>query len=270
MKHSLTIDCGNSSTKMAVWAGDRIVDSIVMASPSAGEVDSFVGRHDIDAAIVGSVVGDIRAVNRVLSQRNIPLAKLSCESRLPIKIEYATPETLGADRIAAAAGAFELARRQGLTGRCSDILIADIGTAATYDRVTNDGRFVGGNIAPGLGMRLQALNKFTAALPKIESRGETPLWGDSTATAMRAGAFNGIVAEIIYHHTLLGNPAVFLTGGWAATLAESLPFQAIVEPDLVSYGLKVALDLSKTEAAANTHHNTDTVFSADNTNNQIH
>ncbi|MDE7135618.1 MAG: type III pantothenate kinase [Muribaculaceae bacterium] len=253
MKYSLTIDCGNSSTKMAVWAGDRVVDSIVMASPSIGEVESFIGRHDIDAAITGTVVGDIRAINRVLRLRNIPMAKVDCGLELPIVIEYETPETLGADRIAAAVGAYEIARRDGLTERYSDILIADIGTAATYDRISCDGKFKGGNIAPGLGMRLQALNKFTAALPKIESRGETPLWGKTTETAMRAGAFNGIVAEIIYHHSLLGTPAVFLTGGWAETLAQSLPFEARIEPDLVSYGLKIVLDKLLVDSVADIH-----------------
>ena len=70
---------------------------------------------------------------------------------------------------------------------------------------------------------------------------------------MRAGAFNGIVAEIIYHHSLLGTPAVFLTGGWAETLAQSLPFEARIEPDLVSYGLKIVLDKLLVDSVADIH-----------------
>lgn len=242
MKYSLTIDCGNSSTKMAVWADDAIAESVVMASPSQSEVENLIGKYDIADAIVGSVVGDLRAINQVFSRHNIPLTKLNHRSAMPITIDYKTPETLGADRIAAAIGARHIVKSRLLPESCPDILIADIGTAATYDRVSADGHFVGGNIAPGIGMRLQALHQHTAALPKVESRGETPLWGTSTETALRSGAVNGVIAEILFYRSLMENPVVFLTGGWAQRLASELPFEVITEPDLVSLGLKIALD----------------------------
>ena len=88
---------------------------------------------------------------------------LSYNSHLPFKIEYDTPETLGPDRIAAAAGAYKFYHGK-------EVLIIDAGTAITFDFLV--GRFYkGGNISPGLTMRFKALNKFTDKLPLVIAYG---------------------------------------------------------------------------------------------------
>ncbi|MGN0960124.1 MAG: type III pantothenate kinase, partial [Coriobacteriales bacterium] len=79
-------------------------------------------------------------------------------------------------------------------------LVVDMGTAITYDVVTADGKFLGGNIAPGIFVRLEALNHFTKALPLVETDGDCPRWGYDTTTALRAGAayIYAIAADGVY------------------------------------------------------------------------
>lgn len=110
--------------------------------------------------------------------------------RLPLAIDYATPETLGTDRLAAAIGAASMFPD-------TNMLIADLGTAMTLDVVTADGRFKGGNISPGIKMRFDALHTFTSKLPEVGIEGPCPELGYDTPTAIRAGVCQGIVNEII-------------------------------------------------------------------------
>ena len=156
---------------------------------------------------------------------------------LPVTIGYATPTTLGRDRIAAVAGAHALH-----PGR--NVLVVDAGTAITYDRLTADGEFTGGNIAPGLWMRAEALRSMTSRLPyvDVETDGDVALWGTDTVNAIKAGVVRGAVGEITYYRSLLPDDAiVMLTGGDAARLAPLLECEAEVDPMLVCKGLNSIL-----------------------------
>ena len=152
-------------------------------------------------------------------------------------------QTLGPDRIAAAAGAWQLA-----TGRQS--LVVDMGTAITYDVVTSDGHYIGGNIAPGIFVRLEALNHFTKALPLVETDGPVPRWGNDTASALRSGAIRGVVGELQYYrHCLLADqhPDVFLTGGSADLITPFITTPIHVEPNLVLIGLNSILNYNENQ-----------------------
>lgn len=245
MQNILTIDCGNSSTKLAVWAGDELVEYVSQTAVSAAEIEALIARHDVGSAIIGSVVGNLRAVNQALSNTKVPLTKLSAASSLPITIDYATPATLGADRIAAAAGAYTQCKSMDPR----DCLVVDIGTAITYDLVSAGGHFFGGNIAPGIGMRLRSLHQFTSALPEIDSHGDLPaLLGNSTETALRCGALYGVVGELTYYHAKLDSPRVVLTGGWCDDVARFLDFEVIIDKHLVCRGLKDILLAKQTQS----------------------
>ena len=155
-------------------------------------------------------------------------------SELPIKRGYATPETLGLDRIAAVVGAVM---------QCPDkaVLIVDAGTCVTYDLLTADGTFAGGNIAPGIRLRLRAMHEHTGKLPLIDDAGETPEIGFSTETAMRAGAVLGVAYEIEGYIARLNKVYpdlfVFLTGGDALKLAAKIKSRIFVDENLVLTGL---------------------------------
>ena len=234
----LTIDCGNTATKLVVYdaqTGSEKDHAIMRGRATVEQINGWTGGRALAGVATASVVGD---VSDLLEGIDAPLkVNLDHTTRLPIANGYATPATLGPDRLGAAVGAASL-----LPGE--DLLVADIGTACTFDVVRADGTYMGGNIAPGVGMRLRALHHFTARLPLVNSHATEPLpeFGGSTAEALRAGSLRGVVAEICYYARL--NPQgsqrrLFLTGGWAPEIAALLPsdIDYTLHPHLVNQGL---------------------------------
>lgn len=232
----LTIDQGNSSAKIALWEGAELIDEETFRRPlERADLEGVVRRFTPRRALCCSVTGNAPEIVEWLTGMGIQAKALSSALNLPLVIDYRTPQTLGADRIAAAVGAWSLFPDQ-------DCLVVDMGTAVTYDVVSADGHYRGGNIAPGVGMRLRALRSFTARLPEVNGYGDTPLFGFDTMTAMRAGALRGVVSEINYYRSLLPEGTrVVLTGGWSKRVSEFLTFPVTVEPNLVTEGLLAIL-----------------------------
>lgn len=233
MRRNLTIDRGNTATKAVVWEGKSAILQISFPNPSCEDFRRIVEEYSPSVAILCSVTDNndfiINTLSELLGKENVQM--LTNKTRVPLIIDYKTPDTLGPDRVAAAVGATVIN-----SGKTS--LVVDIGTAITYDVVTSDGHFLGGNIAPGIGMRLRALNAYTSRLPLIDSKGFTPLWGESTETAMRSGAVQGVIGEILYYMSKLPEDATLITtGGWGKEMADLLPIKALVKPCLVSIGL---------------------------------
>ncbi|MGM9845376.1 MAG: type III pantothenate kinase [Muribaculaceae bacterium] len=233
----ITIDSGNSATKAALWRGDDIV-----CLGSADEVARAMGCGKADAGILCSVGPHKAECLSLLSEVCARSYDLSRDSALPFGVSYGPG--LGADRLAAVAGALELTPHR-------RALVVDAGTAVTYDVVTDSGDHLGGNIAPGAALRVQALAANTAALPSVALVGATPLIADATADAIRSGVLRGIVAEIEYYRQQLQAAVVVLTGGDASLLAPLLAADGydaatlIIEPKLVHIGLKSILQYNE-------------------------
>lgn len=232
----LTLDRGNSALKADVWDDDDLIETVVMPPACIRrQLRALASRHAIDDAIYCSVTDDGSAASEVLSEAGVSLRILDHDTPLPIKIGYASRNTLGVDRIAGSIGAWSLHLG-------SELLVVDLGTAITYDRLSADGVFTGGNIAPGMSLRLKALNAFTARLPKVELDGALPTWGYDTDTALRAGAIRGIAAEVAFYHSILPDGAVtVITGGSARRIARLLEFEIDHQPHLVTLGLRYLL-----------------------------
>lgn len=238
MATKLTIDEGNSSAKIGLWHHDELVAVTTCEKLTAEAVKAFLDslpEPEVDTAIFCSVCRrDYAAVEADLHRIAREVIILSASTPVPVEIDYRSKGTLGADRIAAAAGARSLA-----PGRTA--LVVDMGTAITYDVVTSDGHFHGGNIAPGIFVRLEALNHFTHALPLVETDGPTPRWGYDTETALRSGAIRGVVGELQYYRHCLRaehpDPVVILTGGSADLIMPYITTPIIHEPNLVLIGL---------------------------------
>ena len=205
MQAKLTIDRGNTAIKAAVWGPDgQLVDTLKGdESLPAGDLvlameqRVLAGEGHFDAicwcSVVASEHADDTASLEGLSPR---VVELTAHTPMPLTIAYRTPDTLGADRLAAALGA------RHLVGHNRPLLVSDIGTAVTYDYVEGD-RYVGGNIAPGIDLRLRA-------------------------------------AELAYYHAAAGHKALaVLTGGSAELLVNEniLTFDYIHDPYLVHKGL---------------------------------
>jgi type III pantothenate kinase len=216
MKGNLTIDNGNTSVKVAFFIGTQVVATNRFLRRNVRLLERFISTYKPDTAIVCSTAAGASSqrIEQLAEQRCRRTMHLSHETPLPIRLGYRTPATLGRDRIATAVGAWTIAQR---LDRGCDVLVIDAGTAITYDLVTADGCFVGGNIAPGMSLRFKALHEHTGRLPLVDADGDTPVVGYDTMTAIRSGVMLGLLGEIKSYVADLKlshpNLMVFITGG---------------------------------------------------------
>ena len=207
---NLIIDIGNTLAKLVAFDGDTPVEEIKTSNETLERLPEIVAKYDFERGIVGTVFGITGEAERQLKKLGFPLLYLDANTPIPITNDYRTPETLGADRLAAAVGAYT--RHPG-----HDLLIVDAGTCLTYEFIDRKGHYKGGCISPGLQMRLKALRAFTAKLPLIDSEGPHPEVGYDTETCIRSGVIQGMKFEIEgrikYFQEKYPDLLVFLTGG---------------------------------------------------------
>ena len=168
--------------------------------------------------------------------------ELTEKTPLPIDNQYGTPKTLGKDRIAAVMGAYRLFPNQ-------NCLVIDAGTCITYDLLTKHKTYLGGNISPGIDMRLKAMHQFTAKLPLVERGQQERIWGTSTETALRNGGQFGALYELEAFIRVCKEKfdplTVVLTGGDGNFFAENLKTKIFARPNLVEWGLLEIFQFSK-------------------------
>jgi type III pantothenate kinase len=233
------IDMGNSRTKIGLFEGTALVDTFIWKEWGIAEIQKLTTNHPIDKVILSSVVEDLPLeVEEFFAQRFFFL-RLNAATPLPFSNTYQTPQTLGRDRIAAVAGALTLHPNL-------FCLAVDAGTCITYDLLTADAVYLGGNIAPGIGMRLRSMHEFTARLPEVDLVQEEGWVGSSTFSAMRLGAILGAAMEIDGHAALCRKhysaPKIILTGGDAAWIVDKVNEKLDIEPNLVLIGLNKILN----------------------------
>ena len=228
---NLIIDEGNSRCKAYVFENNAIVARESGSEISDERLIGLAKQHSVSKIISTST----RRAEFALPQelQHISHVRLDAQTKLPITIDYKTPETLGRDRIAAAVGARTLLPE-------TNVLIIDMGTAITIDFIDNQGVYHGGIISPGATMRARAMNQFTGCLPLVELPTNADLTGKSTEEALQFGILNGIRFEIDgyisrYMHLYEGLQ-VIVTGG-DAELIDHKRVSIIFEPDLVAIGL---------------------------------
>ena len=235
----LIIDIGNTVAKMVAFRGDEPVEEIRADGGELSGLDDFVKKHNFRCGIVGSVRNLTDGEEKVLSRLPFPILHFSPDTPIPITNRYRTPETLGSDRLAAVIGASSLR-----PGR--DLLIIDAGTCITYEVIDARGNYWGGNIAPGMQMRLRALHEFTARLPLVEAEGEVPGMGYSTETAIRSGVLRGMKYEIEGYIKSLRSKflhlEVFLTGGDRINFDTNIKNIIFSDKYIVARGLNRILD----------------------------
>lgn len=210
---NLCIDQGNSRTKVALMTDEgKMINQFIYKQFSSAEVERLFDLYDITDSIISSVVNIEAAVVNVLHRRSQHFVLFDHTTPVPIKNGYDTPHTLGQDRLAAAVGAKSICPNENL-------LIIDVGSAITYDFVSDQGEYMGGNIAPGLKMRLTMLHRMTKKLPLVEvdENELIPLFGKNTRDAIAAGVVRGVAYEVKgYMRTLsekVPHYQTFVTGG---------------------------------------------------------
>ena len=237
---NLIIDIGNNSAKFFLFKGEQLILHTRKSNSSFDVIDEWNRLYNIEKAIISSVIVETPELSEAISGLQCPVVRFSNSMPLPLEINYRTPHTLGSDRIAAAVGAWNEA-----PGR--NMLVIDAGSAITIDFVGKDGKYNGGNIAPGIKMRLKALHEYTSRLPMVEKDGDTPTMGYDTETAIRSGVINGICHEIEGYINEFKqkycNVLVFLTGGDEKPLKNRIKSCIFADKYLVAKGLnRILLD----------------------------
>ncbi|MDR1406574.1 MAG: type III pantothenate kinase [Tannerella sp.] len=235
----MIVEQGNTALKLAVYQHDEWIDTVVCKTSGMPELDSLFERYPLENGILSTVKEPDKAWANILSRRLKRFIFFDDSVRLPLEIDYRTPGTLGKDRIAAAAAAHYLHPE-------SDVLVIDAGTAITYEVVEASGRYVGGNISPGLTTRFKALHRFTEKLPLVEETPQVPLTGTDTESAIIAGVVNGIVYEMDGHinavRAVYPGIFVFLTGGHSFYFEKRLKNAIFAAINLVLTGLNRILE----------------------------
>lgn len=240
---NLIIDAGNTSVKLAIFEQDHLIEQ--MQAPNANfsdAVNDLFERHpDISNAIVATVSFlDEQQLNSITHK--CELLHVNHALKIPFKNQYASPETLGADRIALAASAV-------LNYPNQNVLVVDAGTCVTYDMVTQEGDYLGGAISPGLQMRYDALQHFTNRLPALEPEDYPDFIGDTTQNSIHSGVINGVCREIegVIDQYLSRYPhlTVILTGGNAQFLSKRLKKPIFAHSNFLLEGLNFLLENNK-------------------------
>lgn len=233
----LVIDYGNTRTKVAVFSSTgQLHCQYMWEKPTLDNYVSLLQTNEIDAAIVCAVSEVPDSLIQLLKQQIAYVLLLDHSTPLPIKNAYETPHTLGYDRLAVAVGANALHPD-------TPLLIIDAGTAITYDFVSPNNEFMGGNIAPGATMRFNALHHFTHRLPRLSLPDDdtADILGNSTQTAIELGVVNGMVFEIEGYIASLKAKypqlLIFLTGGDAFFFERRVKSSIFVSPNLLLVGL---------------------------------
>lgn len=232
---NLAVDFGNTRIKAGLFNGPELQERALF--DNEGTLRDFLDTRSFDHAIVSSVSVDAHTALSWIDSHGEKLV-LSASMRLPVKVAYHTPATLGVDRIAAVCGAQAM-----FPG--SDCLVIDAGTCITYEFLTSAGVYEGGAISPGVRMRFEAMSHFTARLPLVQPSRQVPLTGKTTEQSMQSGVMNGLTEEIkgIINRYQTDYPRlqVIMCGGDAGLFENTGKPSIFVAPDLVLTGLNAIL-----------------------------
>ncbi|WP_238367099.1 type III pantothenate kinase [Mesobacterium pallidum] len=246
----LCIDTGNTNTVFSIWDGEEFLCTLRTSTHHARTADAYFTwfstlvdhygiKPDITDVIISStvprVVFNLRVfADRFFGCRPMVVGKPDCLLPHPPRVDAGT--TVGPDRLVNTAGAFD---RHG-----GDIIVVDFGTATTFDVVDHDGAYVGGVIAPGVNLSLEALHMAAAALPHVDISKPEAVVGRNTIDCMQSGIFwgyVGLVKEICARIKAERDRKmqIIATGGLAPLFQQSVELFDAFEDDLTMHGLTV-------------------------------
>lgn len=236
----LVIDIGNTRAKAAVFAQKAIVE--VIKSDTDRLVDEIRGLLDrfklIDRAMVSAVGDEPDGLIAALDGLDEVLW-VDEHTELMFENAYQSKETLGADRKALMAAAQRNYPQK-------NALVIDMGTCITYDLLEGGARYLGGAISPGWRMRVEAMHEFTSKLPSLQPSEPMTVLGDTTASCMQIGAYNGVLGElqelIKAYRKRFEDLTVILTGGDAEIFGKRLKNCIFAHSNFLLEGLHELLE----------------------------
>ncbi len=250
----LAIDVGNTNIVLGVFDGERLVVSwrlLTLRERTADEVGLIaIGlfEHDaidpksITAIVMASVVPPLTPILKGMTKRYFGLDALIVDpvSNAGMPILYRNPAEVGADRIANSIAAYE---RYGRT-QPLPLIVADLGTATTFDAVSAAGEYLGGVICPGPQIAAEALFQRAARLPRVDVRKPANVIGQTTYEAIESGLFYGYLGMVEALMTRMtrelgGRATGVATGGLAPLIVPETTMFVAVDPDLTLHGLRL-------------------------------
>jgi len=198
------LDFGNTDLKVAFFEKGQLLQTKRFQN-----LDELIGSIPADLPVAVSSVRE-KSIEERLIKNFKNLVVIHSNLKLPFVNDYATPATLGIDRLCNAAA---LSKKEGRGAKLS----IDIGTCIKFDFLSGDNHYLGGSISPGLKMRFLALHQQTANLPLIETNKNPLLIGQTTAESIQSGVQNGMMAEIFgmiaKYEEQFPDLGVYFTGG---------------------------------------------------------
>lgn len=255
----LAIDCGNTNTVFSIWDGTRFIATWRIATDHRRTADEYFvwlsslmsltgTKATVAEAIISSTVPRVVFNLRVLCDRYFgcrPLVVGKPDCRLPVAPRVDQGTTVGPDRLVNTVAGFD---RHG-----GDLIVVDFGTATTFDVVDTDGAYIGGVIAPGVNLSLEALHMAAAALPHVDVAKPLKAIGTNTVACMQSGVYwgyiglvEGIVREVRRERDRVMK--VIATGGLASLFAQGTELFDSIEDDLTMHGLVLINDFNKERA----------------------
>jgi type III pantothenate kinase len=243
----LLINNNNSRTKFALSDRDGLRDTravVETASMDEAELKRVTAGWEYETVVLASVVPRKAELVRTV-WAGIPLIEVTHRLKLGVALDFPDPSTIGADRLANAAGIVALSDEV-------PCIVVDFGTAVTFDVISASRAYVGGIIAPGLSAMTDYMHERTALLPKIEIEEPKELIGKSTRSAMLSGAvhgYRGLIKEILcqLEAELTGGTRhvrTVATGGYAGLISAKIPSIDAVLPDLTLDGMRIIANLN--------------------------
>ena len=236
----LVIDIGNTRSKVAVFASKNCLEVKAYNPHSLVEgVRGMLAEFKlIDRAIVSSVGDEPEGLVEVLDKLK-EVVWVDEHTQLMFENDYQSKETLGADRKALMAAAY-----RNHPGK--NVLVIDLGSCITYDLLEGGKRYVGGAISPGWRMRVEAMHEFTSKLPSLQPSEPMTVLGDTTASCMQIGAYNGVLGElqelIKAYRERFEDLTVILTGGDAEIFGKRLKNCIFAHSNFLLEGLHELLE----------------------------
>ena len=241
----LLMDVNNSYAKLAFASRERVSNParIPTSELSSSVVAEFLRRRQVQKLVISSVVPAKNSAISKAARNRAQVLWLNWKVKLGVTLDYPNPDSIGADRLANAAAVAELYG--------SPAIVVDLGTAVTFDVISETRSYIGGVIAPGLEAMTNFLYQRTALLPRLSLKEPHRAVGKSTVEAMRSGAifgYRGLVREILARikaeQFSRKKIAVVATGGYARFVASQLPEIAVIHPHLTLEGLRIVGNLN--------------------------
>ncbi len=252
----LAIDIGNTNVTLGVFEGDKLLTSWRLATDIYRMPDEYAVHMinllprcnlvllDIKAAIMCSVVPPLIPTFEDFFQRYMGIKPMIVGAGIKtgVRILYDNPRDVGADRIVDAVAAY---RTYG-----GPVIVVDFGTATVFDAISANGDYLGGAIAPGIGIAAEALFERAAKLPRIELHQPKAAIGKNTVSSMQSGlvfGYVGLVEGIIgrFQQEMGSKAKVVATGGLAPLIAGLTDAVDVVDSDLTLVGLRLIFDMNR-------------------------